>query len=81
MRKHVPTPKQIKNRAMRKAMGPALIVRPLRFIADKTDTVTLVDGKPKSIESPQTHDARVYAARRNGAAVRHIAREVLRAYA
>lgn len=81
MREHVPTPKQIKNRAMRAAMGPALIERPLRFIADKTDTVSMVDGKPKTLESLYTREARIYAANGNGAAVRQIAREVLRATA
>lgn len=75
------TERQRTERARRKAMGIALIQRPLRFIGDKTNTVTLVDGKPKMKASPQFQAACIYASHGFGLGVQGIARQVLRSLA
>ena len=72
------TDKQRKNLAKRKAMGPALVERPLRFIgATKTNTVTMVDGQPKVSQSWQFKDALAHAKAGFGLGVRRIAFEVI----
>lgn len=70
------TERQRKELARRKAMGIALIERPLRFIGDKTNTVTVKDGKPVVEPSPRFIDAHRFASRGDGAMVRRIAYEV-----
>ena len=73
------TDKQRKNLAKRKATGVALIERPLRFIGAKTNTVTVVDGKPKVSASWQFKDALAHARAGFGLGVRLVAFEVLHA--
>lgn len=73
------TDKQRKNLAKRKAMGPALVERPLRFIGAKINTVTMVDGKPKVHASWQFKDALAHAQAGFGLGVRRVAFEVLHA--
>ena len=71
------TPRQRKERARRKAMGIALIERPLRLIGAMTNTVIIKDGKPHTQESFEFQQARSMASRGYGRGVRSMAHLVL----
>ena len=73
-----PTPRQIAERARRKAMPIALIQKPLRLIESK-DWFTELDSKgvPKKIKGPSAIAARFYASCGKGAEVKAIALQFL----
>ena len=69
------TDRQKKERARRKAMGIALIQRPLRYIREKTDRIERnVEGIMVRIASERTILAERCAKRGDGGAVKAIAR-------
>lgn len=71
------TPHQRNEYARRKAMGVAVIQRPLRLIAAKTKTSEVVDGRVVCIESHVGMLARYAATRGDGASVKRIARKYI----
>lgn len=72
------TERQKSELARRKAMGIALIQKPLRFIAAKTNTMEAdVKGVLQKVESFFSKEARYAASKGNGATVNAIARQVI----
>jgi len=76
--KTTPTPRQIAERARRKAMPIALIQKPLRLIESK-DWFTELDtkGVPRKVAGPSAIAARFFASQGNGAQVKAIALQFL----
>ena len=72
------SPRQRKELARRKRMGIGIIEKPLRFIAEQTDSYVLERGVKTRVESDETRDARQAAKYGDGGFVRHIAFDVLR---
>ena len=76
MKNTTPTPRQIAERARRKAMPIALIQKPLRLI-ESEDWFTELDSKgvPRKVAGPSAIYARYMASHGDGAAVNRIARQ------
>ncbi len=73
--KTVATQRQRDELARRKAMGIAMIQRPLKFIAAKTNTVERdMAGNVRVVTSPSYELARQCASQGNGGLVNRIAR-------
>jgi len=64
------SPRQREELARRKRMGVGLIEKPLRFIAEQTDTYAMVKGVKTRIESETTKFARIAAKHGDGGYVR-----------
>ena len=73
------SPRQRDELARRKRMGVGLIEKPLRFIAEQTDTYVLVNGVKTRAESEATKDARIAAKHGDGGYVRWTALHCLAA--
>lgn len=76
--KTVPTQRQRQELARRKAMGIAVIQRPLKFIAGRTNTVERDKaGNICKVESVLYKNARMFANQGDGQAVNYIARHCM----
>lgn len=71
--KKAPTKRQRDELARRKAMGIALIQRPLKFIQARTNKIEIKNGEPIVIESDQSKAARYFARYGDGASVNRMA--------
>lgn len=76
--KTVATQRQKSELARRKVMGIAVIQRPLKFIAAKTNTVDRdIEGKVRVVTSPLYEYARNCASAGDGGAVNRLARNCI----
>ena len=75
--KTTPTIRQKTEHARRKAMGLALIQRPLRFIASRTNSVKIENGVTMVMQSDLFRYAKLCANMGDGGAVNRAARSVL----